>query len=161
MSKQLQNLLSTTERNILFFIGGSILAIYLSRIFISFFFFIVTPPKGSIDFYTNYFPMSDIIAVSQFLLIPIFVILLFVNRNLIYSFIFTLISVIGYGYWIFESFAGRKLSEINYLNNETFFSYLMVNSSIFDFFLFLTTSILFMFQSFLLLRFTLEKFQIK
>ena len=156
--------LSHSEQKILYFLSSSLITVYLIQIIYNIFSSFLIPIRGAIDlcyYCFDQFPISKNIPRIQFFLIPILFFSILRIKNLLIQFLlsFTVISL--YFYWIYETFAGRRMFEIFSLETETIFSYLMNDSTIFDFSFFIIISIIFILQSFFVFRFVIDKFQVK
>lgn len=185
MSKQLQNLLSPTERKILFGVGCLIFVLCL-----------VNVTYKSINFHNSRvekeqqnklkqankinngksieFEVFDsslgltiyetVLFFQIFTVLPLLYALWKYNKKLSTFNIILIISLLNlsaYLMWIYASYIGRKGNEVFDVATDTFQSYLMMDSNFIELLLFICFSIFSIALMFCLLRFIIEKFQIK
>ncbi len=172
-------LLSPTEQKILLVIGFIICSLYfinLSDKFITDYNEVVESEQNEKMYFSNneqrpsfsgcnpcITPFYVTILGFQFLTIPLLFLSLLRRKFelFVFSTLLTFVTFIGYVSWMFYSYNVRKENGVFYLENTTFNSYLLYNSSIWEFILFLLLSILFILQISAFLRFTIEKIQAK
>lgn len=108
-------------------------------------------------------PIHETILPLQFLTLP-FIFLSLLKRHLgtlILSFSLTSFTLFGYVSWINYTYYSRIAAENFHFMNMPFNNYLLLNSTVLDFILFLMLSVLCILQISILLRFVIEKFQAK
>lgn len=103
----------------------------------------------------------DLILGLQFFTNPL-LLLLFLKRNFrtfVFSALLASFTFYGYFSWMIDSHQARKHAGLLSLEDTTFNSYLLYNSTVPDFILFLTFAVLLVLQAAVLTRFAIEKFQ--
>lgn len=182
MATQTHNLLSPAEHKILVGIGFLLLILMIGSISAkcieSYNYQVEQEQKfkrgndgrsSAIDFSvygTRNWAFWETVLLLQFVWIPLIIFNLwrrekFKFSNFLTAFCLSAINLFCYFCWIYGSYLGRIQNKSFELGDDKFHTYLMINSNFFEFSMFVGFIILFLFQSFILLRFALEKFQIK
>lgn len=108
-------------------------------------------------------PLYEKVLLFQFLLIPFLLLLL--KKQMFASFIFsqmlTAFILFGYVGWIFETYDLMQSNDFLREENVSFNNYLLFQSTVLEFVLFLIFATLLVIQSALLMRFVVERFQAK
>ncbi len=108
-------------------------------------------------------PLYELILALQFFTIPLLYFSL--RKQSFKAYLFSLFlsgfTLFGYICWMIDTYIFRKASERFVEENITFNTFILYQSTILEFALFLTFGILFIVQSGVLLRFVIEKFQVK
>lgn len=108
-------------------------------------------------------PVQLLVFGLQFLCHPLLFIL-FLKRTrarFIFSVLTTAFVFLGYADWLISSYQMRKSGAFFYIADTTFNTYLLYNSTVLEFILFLLFAVLLVLQLFVLSRFVIEKFQAK
>jgi len=108
-------------------------------------------------------PIYELILLLQFLTVPIIVFLLGKQQfaGFLTSLVLTSLTLFGYICWMIDSFLIRKYSEVFREENISFNTYILYQSTVLEFVLFLAFTILFILHFAILLRFVIEKFHAK
>lgn len=185
MSKQLNNLLSPTERKILLAIGTAIFALSIVNTTYK----IIGFHNSKIEFEQKYklylanqdrndgvieFPphyssngltIYETVLFFQIFTVPVLLYLLWKYNEKLSIFniilIISLLNLSAYLMWIYASYIGRKGNDVFDVATDTFQSYLMMDSNFIELLLFICFSVFSIALMFCLLRFIIEKFQIK
>ncbi len=111
-------------------------------------------------------PIYEVILQLQIFTVPVLLLNLWKFKNYrfsnyLISLCLSAINLLCYFMWIYSGYLVRKENDAFDVNSDTFHSYLMINSTPFEFSTFICFVILFTAQTVFLLRFALERFQTK
>jgi|GEM_PF-3508647 len=106
-------------------------------------------------------PIYEVILGLQFFTNPL-LFLLFLQRKFgrfVFSVLLASFTFYGYVSWMIYTYRATKSDELFYRADVAFNSYLLYNSTVLEFILFLTFAVLLVLQAVVLTRFAIEKFQ--
>lgn len=108
-------------------------------------------------------PIYETVLALQILTIPLLLLLIRKQHfaRFLSSLFLTFFILFGYINWMIFSYTARKSNENFQIEETTFNTYILYQSTVLEFVLFLIVAILFVLQSAILLRFVIEKFQAK